>query len=860
MAFWNRKSRDEKMAEVVAEAVKAGLSGSPYANSGYNVATPAEPYPGMAGQGLVQTIGQAVPMDRPGGAFGAMLGPAAPLLPAPIDVVLDDSGRAMPRRYEYQVATNLNLTQQEVPYQILRSLVEQCDIVHRAAEIRVNDIVKQGWTFALSDECINNIMQEQNCSHAKASRIGRDKYGDEINRLNAFWENPYVAGDRSWTEWITEALWQIITFDQLCVYPRYSLGKSLIGLDIIDAPTIKILLDNRGDIPHPPAPAYQQVLWGFPRGEFTASPDSDGEFYNGVGRNGEFLTDQMAVFVKNRRTWSPSGFSPVEEAIPAATLYLDRQAWMRAEYQAGTMPQTFMKTNSMELSIEKLAAYERILNDRLTGSTAERHRIKVLPDGFDPVAMPNIDERFKADYDEFIIKRIAAIFGVSPNALGVIARAGLGGGKGAQQGEQDNSESVSTRPMENYITDVINSLSRRFLQADKNVTFILNDSASAEDEFNRAKALQTALFSGQKTLNDVQGELGQSLYDMPEADEPFIVAGNAIQFLKGMLDVSTTGETVGQNGPGISGSSNAQGPEEGQDAQGQGPQGIGQAPVSQGQEAQAGLKKDEAKAFARFVSKPRSREFVFKYHTPEEAEVLKAQITDTPKGSITKRQLSDHPGFEHLKRVVKKHGPLITAALAASVVGIDKAIEQAMNANASQMSADHIARVASGAVLGNISFTGEAQTALKGLYKASIDSGKPGQPAEIGPRVQAMLDRTGQTIKGINDTTLSRIQTALRDGIAKGQSAHDIGTTIGQIVNDPTRGDVIAQTESNRAYCQATVDQIASTGADYWYWNAYESACDECADLESANPHDISDLAPPDHPSCQCWVTDAPSD
>ena len=160
--------------------------------------------------------------------------------------------------------------------------------------------------------------------------------------------------------WMTEALWQVFTFDQLCVYPRYTLGDKLdaskgstvfpIGFDVIDAPTIKILLNNRGDIPHPQeGPAYQQILWGFPRGEFTASPDADGEFFSGPGRADQFLTDQLFVSIHNRRTWSVYGYSPVEQAIPAATEYLERQRWRRSEYQDGATPKTWMRTNSTEL-------------------------------------------------------------------------------------------------------------------------------------------------------------------------------------------------------------------------------------------------------------------------------------------------------------------------------------------------------------------------------------------------------------------------------------------------------------------------------------------------------------------------------
>jgi len=642
---FSRKARDQKLAETVAEAVKAGLAGSPMGTTNYNRATPAEPYSTVGGQGIVTGIGQAIPMERPGvtpggGGFGAMLGPAAPLLPAPIDAVLDETGRALPRKYEYQVATNLNLTQQEVPYGVLKSLAEQCDIIHRAIEIRVGDLIKQDWSFDLSESAVAQIMQDNNCSHAKASRLGREMYGDEINRLTAFWKNPYVQSDRSWSEWLTEALWQVFVYDQLCVYPRYNFGGDIIGFDVIDAPTIKILLDNRGDVPHPPLPAYQQVLWGFPRGEFVASPESDGDFYNSPGKYGEYKTDQLSVFIKNRRTWSPYGYSPVEEAIPAASLYLDRQAWMRAEYQFGSMPTTFMKTNSMELTLEKLSAYERILNDRLTGSTAERHRIKVLPDGFDPVAMPSQDERYKSDYDEFIIKRIAAIFGVTPSSLGVVARAGLGGGKGAHDGEAESSEAVSTRPMENYVTDIINSLGRRYLDADLNVTFVMQDRANAETQKEQAQALQISLFSGQKTLNDVQGELGQALYEMPEADEPFIVAGNAIQFLKGLLDTSSTGETIGQKEtPSESDAQSTQGQE------GQSEEGSDKSKPEETSVKPEASVSDEIKAFNKYVSarlrKGGSfRDFQFKTINEDDAwcfnqdvqAIIKGETYTPPKG------------------------------------------------------------------------------------------------------------------------------------------------------------------------------------------------------------------------------------
>ena len=613
MALFRRKDKTLEMAKAIVAELEKGANVGPYANVGY-AQSAAQMTQNMTPGTQIQVAGEAVAMPRPGGGFGAILGPSAPLLPAPLDPTLDESGRAVPRKYEYAVSQNLNITQTLVPYQVLKALVEQCDIIHRCVEIRVSEISKMDWSFTLSNSAITEIMQEENCSHAKAAKIGRERYGEEIARLTEFWENPYVATDRSMVEWMTEALWQVFTFDQLCIYPRYSIGAKLdakagdkvypIGFDVIDAPTIKILLDNRGDIPHPPLPAFQQILWGFPRGEFTASPDTEAQnLYSGAGRSGQFITDQMFVSVKNRRTWTVYGYSPVEQAIPAATLYLNRQRWMNAEYQEGVSPKTWMKSNSMEYDPVKMAALERVLNDKLAGSTAERHRVKLLPDGFEPVAMPSEDEKYKAEYDEFIIKRIASCFGVSPTALGVMPRSGLGG-SGEHKGQQDAVDAVSQRPMEAYVVEFINALSRRFLGMSKAVTFNLNDESNSADEAAKASAFKTALESGQMTLNDVRGDLGLPLYDMAEADEPFIVTSQGPQFLKGSLAIAASGETIGDK--------DEETPE-----------------VPEVPEVETDRLEAEKAAFAKFVkARTKSgkwRDFEFVYADPIEAENLNTQ-------------------------------------------------------------------------------------------------------------------------------------------------------------------------------------------------------------------------------------------
>jgi hypothetical protein len=286
----------------------------------------------------------------------------------------------------------------------------------------------------------------------------------------------------------------------------------------------------------------------------------------------------------------------------------------------------YIEAPSDKIDIKNISAWNRILNDRLNGQTGQRQQMQYIPEGSKVTFAPTNEMRYKSDLDEYVIKRIAAIFGVSPQTLGVIPHAGMGGGKGAQEGEAENAESISQKPMLNFLTDMMNSCSRRWLGADQNVTAVFNDvDTGSQGDLLSAQSSQISLFSGQVTLNDIQEANGRPSYEMPEADEPFIVTGNTIQFLNGLLAQDTAGEVTGQVGQPQSGvvpgadSTNGQSQENPQKPQGQSP-----AQGSQGKTPPPELKANEAKAFAKFLTKSRSREFEFLYHTPEEVEVLKS--------------------------------------------------------------------------------------------------------------------------------------------------------------------------------------------------------------------------------------------
>jgi len=907
MGIFNRRDKNAEMTKAIESALeKAGLMGTPMQGAqGYVNTTVNQP---AMQEALLMTPGSIqAPLPRSSDIFGSQLGPAAPFLPTPLDPVLDETGRALPRRYEYLPATNLDLTLNTQSWTLLRKMSEQCDIINRCIMIRINQIISQDWSFTISDDAVRDIMASENVSSSKAAKIGRERFADTINRLQMFWDNPYPQGDRGFAEWMTELLWQHFPFDGVAIYPRYSLGGDILGFEIIDSPTIKVLLDNRGDQPRPPSPAFQQILWGFPRGEYQASQLNDGEFYSGEGLTGEFKTDQLAYFVRNRRTWSPYGYSTVEAALPAATLYLERQRWMKSEYIDGTMPQTFMETDGDEMDPQRLMAMERILNDQLAGQAAQRHRIKMLPKGMRPTFAPNLDERYKETYDEFLIKRIGSVFGVAPSALGVVPRSGLGG-RGQQEGEQDQSEIEATRPLEQWLTDIINSLSRRFLGVGREVTIIFSGGESKDNSSRIAKANQDALFSGQKVFNDVRGELGLPLFDIPEADEPFVMTpGGGIVFLRGQL-AAQEAEAIKQS-EGVTNALSMVESETQQGAQGAEGETTESSPrVSSQDIGKSEAAQTELRAFNRFVKRRMSdetwRDFEFEVIAKSVADelnhaaklavftqsrnglakkfesILSKEITDIP---LPKGRLADLPSEELRQRIERHYEPLILEALKNLVTNIDEIADLARNNKSpvsrsgralarsvirinskelarllqslyrdSYLAGSHIAlnQLPSGASLG----AGLAEL-VAGINWGTWKPGGSNQAAQLqNGGLKQMLDSANITLKGLTNTTINQIGDILGQHLANGGTPKEMANAIQSYVNDSWRATLIAETEAGRAMIQATVDTYMTNGYQQFEWVAYDDACEECAAMQDANPHDVTDATPPQHPGCRCYI------
>ena len=525
----------------LAKAVADQIVKAPNLPSGTGIMT--EQQMRQAG-GIAQTqygYGTSTPLPRNPLLASVPFAPGLPLIPGALNPLNPETGRPAPRRYEYLVAQNINVSENRlVPFKTLRAAADQIDILRRCIEVRKAKISGLEWDIVLSDSASERIISEVGGNHLRAMADARAKFTPEIARLRKFWETPDPANGLGFVDWLNMALEEIDVLDAWAIWPQSTVGGEIRGLQILDGSTIKPLLDDRGMRPDPSTgPAFQQILYGFPRSEFSATIDDE-------AADGEFSSDELAYLVRNRRANSVYGYSPVERALPLADIYLRRQQWLRAEFTDGTMPKSWLELpESAQLTPEQIRAYENIYNDDLAGQTEQRNMMRFLLPGGKLVTDPGYQEKFSDRLDDYLITSITGHFGVLPTEIGFSAKTGLGG-SGHQSGEASAAEQIGIIPTARWVSQMISALSYRWLGMPRELEFRLASSERTNDE-SIAKRDDLRTRNGSQTINENRADLGLPLLDSPEADMPIFVAGASV-FMMTPDGMVAAGTSLDENG------------------------------------------------------------------------------------------------------------------------------------------------------------------------------------------------------------------------------------------------------------------------------------------------------------------------
>jgi len=470
------------------------------------------------------TYNQSIGLPRNPITTSVPFSPGIPIIPGAINPPNPVTGRPEPRRYEFQVAQNINVTETRlVPFQTLRAAADQIDILRRCIEVLKSKVTSLDWDIVLAEDASEKLIAEIGGNQIRAAQSAREQFSDEISRARQFWETPDKSNGLVFADWLNIALEEVLVLDAWAVWPQTSVGGDLLALQILDGATIKPLIDERGMRPSPPYPAYQQILYGFPRSEFSAATETE-------EADGEFSTDELSYMIKNRRTMTLYGYSPTERALAVADIYLRRQQWIRAEYTDGVTPELMMKTDAnFGNNPDLLRAYENIFNNDLAGQTEQRKRVRLLPVGMEPIQFDGYAERFKDVLDDYLVNSICGHFGVMPSEIGFTPKSGLGGA-GHQQGQAQSGEIIGSLPLSNWVGRMLTNLSYVFLGMPRELEFKFMPSGRQDSE-SIARTNDIEVKNGAITINEMRSMAGRSLIDSEQADMPIMVLGNGAYFI-----------------------------------------------------------------------------------------------------------------------------------------------------------------------------------------------------------------------------------------------------------------------------------------------------------------------------------------
>ena len=479
--------------------------------------------------------------------------PGTPLFPQGINVPQPGQRQAEPRQFEIPVSWNLpGFSDRLIPWAILRNAAD-IPLFRQCIETRKAEAVTKPWDIRLSKNAIRRAQQADPTANLNdVKKALQAKVDPHIGRLIDFWSEPDRWNGRDFTAWATLALEEILVLDALPIFPRRTKGGDLYGFEIIDGTTIKPLLDDFGRRPLPPNPAFQQILYGFPRGEYVSDVDLDPEVQGQQPDPGAYTADQLIYHVTHGRTFTPYGHSAVERALQDGDLWMRRHGWLKAEYTDGVMPSGWLEAGEgqAEWTPQQLEVFEKAFNDYYAGATPSRQRFRILPWGMTPSKSEDLGEKYKPDYDLFLLKLVVRHFDTNINELGFSEARGLGSA-GMHESQERNQERTATQPTLDRLGKLCTRLQVRFLDAPPELEFVFPGD-EAEDEEKEDQIWNQRVATGRATRNEDRDRQGMPRFEFPEADMPAVETGTGLLFVEGSSAAVAPGQVfTGGQPPGL---------------------------------------------------------------------------------------------------------------------------------------------------------------------------------------------------------------------------------------------------------------------------------------------------------------------
>ncbi len=282
------------------------------------------------------------------------------------------------RLWDFPVGVNTIYTPRSyeaVSFDELRALADAHDITRLAIETRKDQLEKLDWTIK-----------------PRATRRPAQEARNRAARLADFWRRP--DGERPFASWLRELLEDLLVLDAPALELRRNRAGEIIGLDVVDGATIKLLFDETGRRPRPPAPAYEQVIKGRPWKLLTA--------------------DELLYLPRNPRPHKAYGFGPVEQIVMTVNIALRRQAMQLQHFTEGNVPPGLLNAPD-GWSVEQIRQFQEWFDSVLAGNAGGRSRLVWGPAGTHYQAFK--EAPYEDEFDEWLARIVCYAFSLPATAF-----------------------------------------------------------------------------------------------------------------------------------------------------------------------------------------------------------------------------------------------------------------------------------------------------------------------------------------------------------------------------------------------------------------------------------------------------------
>ena len=350
------------------------------------------------------------------------------------------------------------------------------ELVRLAIETRKDQISRLDW-----------------CVKTQVKKKPRGDADERIAKAEKLFRKP--DGRTRFADFTRHMVEDMLSIDATALERRRNKSGDVIGLDLVDGSTIKLLVDEYGRTPFAPLPAYQQVIKGV--------------IWNNL------TTDDMIYAPRNIRAGHLYGFGPVEQVIVTTNTLVRRQALQLAQFTDSNIPAGFLSMPD-EWTPDQLKEWQDTLDARLAGNLAQRSKLLSVPSGTEYQTWK--ESPIKDEFDEWLARIICYAFNLPPTPFVKSMN------RGTAQEDQDRALEEGLEPILRWLKGIFDGI-------------IQDDLGLSELEFSwvtvrdidiekQSRVHDVQLRNGTKSINEVRDELGMK--DMgPEGDKHYVYVGNA---------------------------------------------------------------------------------------------------------------------------------------------------------------------------------------------------------------------------------------------------------------------------------------------------------------------------------------------